>query len=186
MARAVADKGYVNTSVADVLERAGVSRRTFYELFSGKEDCFLATVRAGVRRILRVIGQASGSAAVGGDGEVDPLERFDRMIGKYLDELSTEPPLARTFLIEVYAAGAQALEERRAAQEQFANLFAKTFAGSGGLLGDRPDQRFAVEALVGAISAMATARVGAGEYHRLTELRQPLVNFARELAAARP
>lgn len=41
MAEAVAQKGYGATTVADVLERARVSRRSFYELYRDKEDCFL-------------------------------------------------------------------------------------------------------------------------------------------------
>src|SRR5205807_62034 len=42
MAEAMAEQGYVNTSVADVLRRAGIGRETFYQLFSSKEDCFIA------------------------------------------------------------------------------------------------------------------------------------------------
>src|SRR5436190_2182446 len=42
MAEVAAEKGYANTVVADVIARAGVSRRTFYELFRDKQDCFLA------------------------------------------------------------------------------------------------------------------------------------------------
>jgi len=40
--QAVAEKGYARTAVADVIERAGVSRETFYEHFADKEECFLA------------------------------------------------------------------------------------------------------------------------------------------------
>src|SRR3954449_330700 len=59
--RAVAEKGYPATTVTDIIGNAGVSRSTFYEHFSDKEDCFLSAydegaevhfqqvVRAGVR-----------------------------------------------------------------------------------------------------------------------------------------
>lgn len=180
MARAVAANGYVNTSVADVLDRAGVSRRTFYEMFSDKEDCFLATLRAGVRRILRIVEPPAATPDGGAD---QALERFDEFLHRYLDELAHEPPLARTFIIEVFAAGPRALKERQAAQDKFTDMIAAIFAGSPGLLGDRPDQRFAVEALVGAVSSMVTCRVGADEYDRLAELRQPLVELAGALAS---
>ena len=43
MIEVVAERGYPETRVVDVIEVAGVSRKTFYELFSSKEDCFLAT-----------------------------------------------------------------------------------------------------------------------------------------------
>jgi AcrR family transcriptional regulator len=42
MVDVMADKGYAGTSVADILRRARVSRETFYELFSSKEDCFMS------------------------------------------------------------------------------------------------------------------------------------------------
>jgi AcrR family transcriptional regulator len=40
-AHCVAEKGYADTSVADIIRRAGVSRTTFYQQFKDKEDCFL-------------------------------------------------------------------------------------------------------------------------------------------------
>src|SRR5262245_28796634 len=43
MVGAVAEKGYTNVAVADVVQRARVSRATFYEQFVDKTDCFLAT-----------------------------------------------------------------------------------------------------------------------------------------------
>jgi AcrR family transcriptional regulator len=43
MIESIYRKGYRDTTVADVIALAGVSRRAFYEQFSNKEDCFLAT-----------------------------------------------------------------------------------------------------------------------------------------------
>ena len=45
MAQVMAEKGYVATTVADVLRAAKVSRETFYEQFESKEDCFAARIR---------------------------------------------------------------------------------------------------------------------------------------------
>ena len=52
MAQVVAEKGYPATTVADVVERAGVSRRTFYEQFQDKEACFLAAYDVGLAVVL--------------------------------------------------------------------------------------------------------------------------------------
>ena len=52
MAAVVAEKGYAATTVADVVERAGVSRRTFYEQFADKEACFLAAYEVGLAVVL--------------------------------------------------------------------------------------------------------------------------------------
>src|SRR6195256_1200113 len=65
MAEAVAEKGYVGTAVADVIERAGVSRETFYEHFSSKEDCFLAAYDTGVEALHEVMGAALAGSRAG-------------------------------------------------------------------------------------------------------------------------
>ncbi|HEV7687975.1 MAG TPA: helix-turn-helix domain-containing protein, partial [Acidimicrobiia bacterium] len=58
MAQIVAEKGYPATTVADVVERAGVSRRTFYEQFADKEACFLAAYDVGLTVVLSRIREA--------------------------------------------------------------------------------------------------------------------------------
>src|SRR2546430_485761 len=58
MAQVVAEKGYPATTVADVVERAGVSRRTFYEQFADKEACFLAAYDVGLSAVLGRIREA--------------------------------------------------------------------------------------------------------------------------------
>src|SRR5207248_674090 len=59
MAEAMAERGYANTSVADVLGRARVSRETFYQQFSSKQDCFIAAYEEAVGRILASLTRAS-------------------------------------------------------------------------------------------------------------------------------
>src|SRR3546814_12078380 len=103
MAEATADKGFVGTSVADVLKRAGVSRETFYQHFSDKQDCFLAAFDAAGE--LLVAGLAPSLAESG-----SPLERFEPAFGAYVDQLTSQPAFARLFLVEVYAARAAAPE----------------------------------------------------------------------------
>ncbi len=71
MAEAMAERGYVGTPVAEIIRRAGVSRETFYQQFSSKQDCFLAGLEDAIGRL----GTAM-SAALRMDGE--PVERFDR------------------------------------------------------------------------------------------------------------
>src|SRR3954454_10930364 len=66
MADATASKGYGNVAVADVIERAGVSRRSFYEHFANKEECFLAAYDAGVAGLLDAIAEAEEAAAAAG------------------------------------------------------------------------------------------------------------------------
>jgi AcrR family transcriptional regulator len=183
MADAVGEKGYVNTTVADVIARAGVSRASFYVLFDDKADCFRATYASAADLIVRVLADALAerrTAAVPGI-EATPLALLDHVLTTYLDQLQGAPSLARTFLVEVYAAGPRAIEQRRASMESFVDLVAETHRGETGLLGTRPDQRFAAEALVGAVSSMVTNLVGADELDRLPGLREPLLRLAEQL-----
>jgi len=158
----MAENGYVETSVADVLRRARISRETFYEQFSSKQDCFIASFDAAAGTIL---GRAASAAGRTGG----PLERFDRALRAYLEALAAEPALARLFLLEVYAAGEPALQRRAEIQARFSDLVA---AG----LGTRDEaERFACDTLVAAISAMVTARLAAGDIEGLAALHEPLV-----------
>src|SRR5689334_20039095 len=92
MAQAVAEKGYPATTVADVIAHAGVSRKTFYEHFRDKEDCFLAAYDTGVELLL-------GELRAAGDDTQDPLERARARTRAYLETLASEPAFARTFMI---------------------------------------------------------------------------------------
>jgi AcrR family transcriptional regulator len=107
MAQIVAEKGYPATTVADVVERAGVSRRTFYEQFADKEACFLAAYDAGLEAVLCRIGEAV---------EVNPAaswrERARAGVSSFLALLASEPAFARALQVEILTAGPAALDRR--------------------------------------------------------------------------
>jgi AcrR family transcriptional regulator len=176
MAETVAEKGYVRTTVADVIERAGVSRETFYAVFADKEDCFLAAYDAGVDALLEVMGAALAGSRAG------PERRLDRVLSAYFAALAAEPDFARTFLIEVYAVGPRALERRAELQQRFVATMGEIFGLDSATRGS--PERFACEALVAAISSLVTTRVGAGRFDELDELRAPLVGLARRMVPA--
>jgi len=176
---AVADLGYVNASVAEILKRAGVSRATFYQLFNDKEQCFEEAYRASAEFVATVMAAELENARA--SDEPDPIVRLDRILGVYLATLQAAPALARVFLVEVYAAGPAAIEQRRESLERFVDLVAETFRGETGLLGTEPHQRFAAEVVVGAVSSMVTNIVGVGDIERIPALREPLIALARRL-----
>src|SRR6266568_1139748 len=80
----MAEKGYVETSVADVLRRARVSRETFYQQFSSKQDCFVAAFETAASVILARTQRAAIERGTAG-------ERFESALGAYLDALASEP-----------------------------------------------------------------------------------------------
>jgi AcrR family transcriptional regulator len=104
----VAEKGYVATTVADVVERASVSRSTFYEQFPDKESCFLAAFNLGVEFAL-------GQMAEAQEALPDPDDWRARVrsdLSIFLKVLVTEPGFARALHLEVLAAGPAALQRR--------------------------------------------------------------------------
>lgn len=113
MAEAVAEKGYGATVVSDVIARAGVSRRTFYDHFRDKEECFLVGYELGVEVLLAAVD------AAGADSAQDPLVRTRLRIRAFLATLASEPAFAHTFLVEINAAGPRARERRREVHRQF-------------------------------------------------------------------
>ncbi|MGW0250683.1 TetR/AcrR family transcriptional regulator [Nocardia goodfellowii] len=174
MAEAMAENGYVGTSVAVILKRAGVSRETFYEQFRSKEDCFEAAYERAVGSLLTRIAQASATPQSEANGATPPdPDRMSRILSAYLDGLAAEPAYARLFLVEVYAAGSKAVARRAQLQESFVELMAE-------ILGARTEaQRFACQTLAAGVSAMVTTRLAADDLDGLRALREPLLDLVR-------
>ena len=118
MAHVVAEKGYGATTVADVVERAGVSRRTFYEQFADKEACFLATYDAGLAAVLSRISEAV---------EVNPSagwrERARSGVESFLALLASEPAFAQALQVEILTAGPAALDRRTGMLVMFGGIW---------------------------------------------------------------
>lgn len=184
MAEVAAEKGFGNVAVADVLKRAGVSRATFYAQFKDKEDCFRATYEAAAQHIGKVMGMgvtALIEGASGRDRQLTPIEKLERILTVYLDTLLSQPVYARTFLVEVYAAGPEAVKQRLASQELFVDIICETHRGEAGVLGTNPDQRFAAEAIVNAVSAMMTNHIAIGDFEGIRKLKEPMLRFVEGL-----
>jgi AcrR family transcriptional regulator len=104
--------GYGALTVRDVIERAGVSRRTFYDHFDNKEQAFLAAYQLVVGRLARDVEAASRRGDTWCESIVLGLSTF-------LDRLARDPALAHLLVVEVLAAGPPALATRAAAMEAF-------------------------------------------------------------------
>jgi AcrR family transcriptional regulator len=120
MAQVVAEKGYAATTVADVVERAGVSRRTFYEQFADKEACFLAAYDAGLAVVLNRIRDA---VETGGAASAGWRERARAGVEAFLALLASEPAFARALQVEILTAGPAALERRDGMLVVFAGIW---------------------------------------------------------------
>jgi AcrR family transcriptional regulator len=125
--QAVAEKGYAATTIDDIVRGAGVSKKTFYEHFDDKLGCFLAAYEAAsdelyehVRAAQEAAADAPPPAVRDGDAPAAWLARTRAGIHAYLRWLAAEPALARVFLIEIAAAGPEALACRERLRDRYA------------------------------------------------------------------
>ena len=101
MVRVVGEKGYRGTSVADVIEAADTSRSTFYKHFDDKHECFLAAYDMLAERVM-------GEVVANCDAQQPWLARIERGLATIVELFAVDPYLARTAVVEVVAAGADA------------------------------------------------------------------------------
>jgi AcrR family transcriptional regulator len=169
LAEAIAENGYSGTTIAHITRHAAVSRRTFYEHFSSKDECFVAaydTVMAELRE--RV------SAAF--DGADDWPHAVKAGISAMLEFLAAEPQLARLCMVEALVAGPVVVERYDAAIQSFVPYFQSGREG-------RPPEVLArlspttEEALVGGMVSLISRRIIAGKATELEELLPDLVEF---------
>lgn len=107
MAQTVAAKGYAGTSLNDVCAAAGVSTKAFYEHFTDKQACFLATFDRGVDLLSTRVASAYQQPGTW-------TERVHRGLGTLLDILAGQPAFAALAVVEAMAAGPRAVQRRRA------------------------------------------------------------------------
>jgi AcrR family transcriptional regulator len=175
MAEVVGERGYPETTVRDVLERARMSRRTFYELFDNREHCFLAAYE-----------QARDEALVRLDRGHDPDEPFPEhltsVLTRLLEHLAARPDFARLLLVEPVAVGPSGLERHERTMRDLAERLAR--ARPAAAPGLRPDElRLRCEASVGAVHRVIAARLVEGRARDLPGLATELGGLVRALAA---
>ena len=177
IAAVVASKGYANATVGDVVAGAGVSRKTFYEHFRDKEECFLAAFDSGAEKLLAAIVKAEPH-------EPGRIERIRARMRAYLCTLATNPAFARTFLIEVFAAGPRAMERRAEVHARFEQMIHGMYEETRRELPDLPPVSDAIAAAaVGAFNELVTKYVREGRTDRLPELEDTLVHIQVSLFA---
>jgi AcrR family transcriptional regulator len=145
--------GYGAMSVQDVVVAAGVSRKTFYLHFRDKEDVFLATYDDASHRIATTLRAAA-------EQEDDPVDRVRACLRALLDTVASAPALASLCLVEVLAAGPEALERRDALMGELVALVDECVARE--LPASRRPSPLIAETLVGGIHDVLASRVMSG------------------------
>ena len=123
MVEAIAEVGFTDLTIADIVRRARVSKRTFYEHFATKEACFLALYE---RESLALVGAIEAATA-----DLSPgVARISTGTAVYLAAIGASPRHARTLLIEILHVGAEGLALRRQVLLRFADLFVRELDGA--------------------------------------------------------
>jgi AcrR family transcriptional regulator len=154
MITVVAKKGYTDTTVADIISEAGVSRATFYEQFADKEDCFIAAYGTVMDRLLAFV--AEGFAAQ--DSE-DWIERVRGGLGSLLMYLAQNPVAVRVGIVEGFGAGPRARDRYQQAVSAFFPFLDAAREGIDGA--DRVPGQVA-RVVVGGVSALIFNEASAG------------------------
>ncbi|MBV9484491.1 MAG: TetR/AcrR family transcriptional regulator [Frankiaceae bacterium] len=115
LAASIKERGYRETKISDIVAHARTSRRTFYEVFETKDDCFLALLFE-IHQLL----QAEIAAAV------DPKAPWDEQVragvGAWVDTIAAEPEVGLSWIRELPSLGTRAVEAQRYAMRTFTKL----------------------------------------------------------------
>jgi AcrR family transcriptional regulator len=164
MVEAVAERGYNATTIGRIAAAAKISRRTFYEHFAGKEDCFLAAYEV-------IDEHVRGEMVAATEGEPWP-ERVRARLAVLVDVLSRDPAVARFYLAEPLSAGGEIAVRYREAMRLVAELLRSDEAPVG------MDLELRDQALMGGVTALIRRRLDSGDAARLRELLPDLTELA--------
>jgi AcrR family transcriptional regulator len=170
MALAVAHKGYADTTIADIVREAGVSRRTFYEHFATKAECLIALYEAASRNALKVLRDAI-------DPRHDWEQQVERALRAYLECMASNPLLMRTLFIEILHLGPEGLAARRGVNQEIADYMLAVIGR------DKVTPELAM-AVVGGIHELVLQAIEEGRVERLGELTGTASRLVR--AVVRP
>jgi len=167
LAEAVAKKGFAGATITDITGEAAVSRRTFYEHFANKDECFLAAFDVVGEQLLDRVYATAREQASWPEGVRACLDAILRY-------LAAEPSLARLLMVEGLFAGPVIYDRYREAVSSLIPLFkqGREISAKAAELPETTE-----EALVGGVAGLINRRILAGEAESLPGLLSDLVRF---------
>ena len=165
--QAVEEVGYARMTVAQVIGRAKVSRKTFYDVFIDREDCFLAAFDEAIARARAIVVDAYTLESGWREGVRASLAR----LLMFMDE---EPGLARLCVVEALGAGTRVLESRAKVLDELAEIVDR-----GRSVGNaaREPPEVTAEGVVGAVFAVVHTRLLESGKEPLSTLLAPLMSM---------
>jgi len=166
MVETVAQRGYQDTDIAEVIERAGVPAAVFSRLFASKEDCFVETIHDSVATVERAV-EASWTP------DTSWPDRVRLGLHAFVGALMIDPARTRLAMVDAGAAGPAAAQEMRRAYERFVPYFDEGREQASHELPARTS-----DAVVGGIALTVRHQVADGNIPELPNLLPDLVYFA--------
>jgi len=163
----VAERGYRDVSVAAIIKRAGVAKLKFYELFSSRQDAFLAAFDAGLEEVVTTVTEACAPVE-------DPAARIEAGVGALLGVCAERPALARAMVVEAPALGPELGDRPQRGLDAFAPLLAgaREAAGEAELPADLE------QTVLAGLYGLLYGALLSGKPKRIVQLRPALVEFA--------
>ena len=170
MLEAVGAEGYDSTSVRTVLDRTGLYRQAFYDNFADKDELLPGGAGDGNRAARSAGGRAAAASEESWRG------KLRAGLGALLDELDAEPDFGRGVIVEVHAAGPEALARRAEAMKRAADFIDLARDESRGVRGAASE--IAPEGIVAGIHAIVHSRLSTGATDGFRALLPEFMYFA--------
>jgi AcrR family transcriptional regulator len=164
---AVEEVGYARMTVAQVIGRARVSRKTFYDVFIDREDCFLAAFEQSIGQARTIVREAYADGACWREGIRAGLARM-------LALMDEEPGIARLCVVEALGAGERVLEARARVLDELAAVIDR---GRVHAQNARDPSELTAEGVVGAVFAVLHTRLLDGGGEPLSDLLGSLMSL---------
>jgi AcrR family transcriptional regulator len=145
----VEEVGYARMTVARVIERARVSRKTFYDSFSDREECFLGAFEQALDHARELVVEAY-------DRELGWRDGIRAALAQLLALMDEEPALAKLCVVEALGAGERVLRRRAEVVEELAGVIDR---GRLVAQGAREPPPVTAEGIVGAVFAVVHTRL---------------------------
>jgi AcrR family transcriptional regulator len=166
MVTVACERGMAVTTVADVVAEAGVSRKTFYEIFDNREDCLLAAIEQTVGRVSEKV---STACVAHRRSWIDRMRAGLFSLLRFCDE---EPAVARLCVVDSMAAGPAVRDRRKQILQQLASS-----VDEGRTAARREPPPLAAEGVVGGVVSVIHRRLVVSDGDRLIEMLGPLMSF---------
>ena len=177
LATSLETRGYRDTTVADIVRNAKTSKRTFYDQFASKEECFVELLRANNEDLIARI-----RAAIDPDGDWEQQVR--NAVDAYVAHIASRPAITLSWIREAPALGDAALPLNRLAMEHLTDMVVDLTSGSGfERAGIAPISRPVALILLGGLRELTALLVEDGR--DVAELTEPAVTAALAMLGTR-